>query len=277
MKGLIIAAGYGTRFLPVTKTIPKEMLPIINKPSISFIVEEFISSGITDIVLMTSRRKKSLDDFFDREIELEALFTREGDKEKLKAIKPYDIKLTTIRQKTMRGTGHAILQARQAIGNEPFVVAYPDDLHIGKIPLTQQLITVYEKTGCSVMAAIHNPPNLERYGVLALAEDNLHVSGIIEKPTPGTEPSQEATIGRYLYTPEIFTYLQEGWERHTEGEYYHIYALQCLMDQGKVVYTPVEGTRLDTGTPEGYLRAIVNFAKRDPSLRVVIEDELKHI
>lgn len=274
MKGLIIAAGYGTRFLPVTKTIPKEMLPIINKPSIAFIIEEFIASGIDEIVLMTSRRKKSLDDYFDRDIELETLFEREGDIDKLRTITPYDIQLTTIRQREMRGTGHALLQARSAIGDEPFVVAYPDDLHMGEIPLTRQLMDMYEKTGCSVMAAVHDPPHLERYGVLALADDNQHVTGIVEKPAPGTEPSREATIGRYLYTPDVFTYLQEGWEKHTDGEYYHIYALQQLMDRGNVVYIPIRGTRLDTGTPEGYFRAILTYAKQDPVLSAILHEEL---
>ncbi|MDA3834072.1 MAG: UTP--glucose-1-phosphate uridylyltransferase [Spirochaetales bacterium] len=274
MKGLIIAAGYGTRFLPVTKTIPKEMLPILTKPSIAFIIEEFIAAGITDIILLSSRRKKVLEDYFDREIELETLFAAEKNADKLDKIRPYDINLSIIRQKEMLGTGHALLQAQTAIGDEPFVTAYPDDIVIGDNPLSRQLIELYEKTGCSVMAAIHNPPNLERYGVLELADDNFHVKGIVEKPAPGTEPSRKATIGRYLYTPEIFKYLQDGWEKHTGGEYYHIYALQQLMNRQKVVYTTVEGTRMDTGTPEGYLRAIIASAKLDPALNQVLREEL---
>ncbi len=273
MKGLIIAAGYGTRFLPVTKTIPKEMLPIINKPSIDFIIEEFIASGITDIVLMTSRRKKVLDDYFDREIELETLFTSENNQEKLKLIEPPAVNIITVRQSRMLGTGHALLQAKEAIGDEPFIVAYPDDLHRGKTPLSRQLIDMYDKTGCSVMATMHNPPNLERYGVLALDDDQLHVTGIIEKPEPGKEPSKEATIGRYLYTPDIFDFLQEGWDKHTTGEYFHVYALQKLMAQKKVVFTPIEGERLDTGSPEGYLRTIIAYAKQDPTLAKILKEE----
>ena len=274
MKGLIIAAGYGTRFLPVTKTVPKEMLPILNRPSIDFIIDEFISSGITDIVLMTSRRKKALDDYFDREVELETLFEKEGNQQKLELITPPAVNVTTVRQSRMLGTGHALLQAEAAIGNEPFIVAYPDDLHLGKTPLSRQLIDMYEQSGCSVMATMHDPPNLERYGVLALDDDNVHVTGIVEKPVPGTEPSKEATIGRYLYTPEIFTYLREGWEKHTSGEYYHVYALQKLMDMKKVVYTPIEGTRLDTGSPEGYLRTIITYAKQDPALLKILQEEM---
>ena len=274
MKGLIVAAGYGTRFLPVTKTIPKEMLPLIDKPSIAFIVEEFIASGIDEILIITSRRKKMLDDFFDREIELEGVFSAEGNSAKAAKIKPYDAKFFFVRQQDMMGTGHALMQARPMLDGEPFVVAYPDDLHFGEKPLAKQLIEKYEQTGCSVMATIHNPPNLERYGILELADDKQHVKGIVEKPAPGTAPSKEASIGRYLYTPDLFDYLEEGWAAHQGGEYYHTYALGKLMDQGKVVYKETEGERLDTGAPSGYLRAILKYAKQDPELAAVLKEEL---
>jgi UTP--glucose-1-phosphate uridylyltransferase len=274
MKGLIVAAGYGTRFLPVTKTIPKEMLPLIDKPSIAFIVEEFIASGINEILIITSRRKKMLDDYFDREIELEGVFAAEGNTAKAAKIKPYDAKILFVRQQDMMGTGHALMQARPMLDGAPFVVAYPDDLHFGDKPLAGQLIEKYNETGCSVMATIHNPPNLERYGILKLASDNLHVTDIVEKPAPGTEPSTEASIGRYLYTPEIFDYLEEGWAKHKGGEYYHTYALNKLMSEGKVVYKETEGERLDTGAPSGYLRAILKYAKQDPELAEVLKEEL---
>lgn len=273
MKGIIVAAGYGTRFLPVTKTIPKEMLPLINKPSISFIIEEFINSGIKDIIVISSRRKKVLEDFFDREVELESVFRKEGADAKLQSIAPGDARFSFIRQMEMMGTGHALLQAAPLIGDEPVVVAYPDDIHMGEKPLTSQLIDSYKKTGCSVMATIHNPPHLERYGVLELADDCLHVKGMIEKPPVGTEPSKEVSIGRYLYTPEFFKYLEEGWEKHTGGEYYHLYALQKLMDQGKVVYKETEGERLDTGEPSGFLRATLRYAMEDPELKAIIKEE----
>ncbi|MDC7233164.1 MAG: UTP--glucose-1-phosphate uridylyltransferase [Spirochaetales bacterium] len=273
MKGIIVAAGYGTRFLPVTKTIPKEMLPLINKPSISFIIEEFIQSGIKDIIVISSRRKKVLEDFFDREVELESVFSSEGADAKLESIAPGDARFAFIRQMEMKGTGHALLQAAPLVGDEPVVVAYPDDIHMGDKPLTAQLIDSYKETGCSVMATIHNPPHLERYGVLDLAEDGLHVKGMTEKPAPGTEPSQEVSIGRYLYTPEFFKYLEEGWEQHTGGEYYHLYALQKLMDQGKVVYKETEGERLDTGEPSGFLRATLRYAMQDPELKAIIKEE----
>jgi len=277
MKGIIVAAGYGTRFLPVTKTIPKEMLPLINKPSISFIIDEFIDSGVKDIIVISSRRKKVLEDFFDREVELEEVFTREKARTKLDLISPGEARFAFIRQMEMKGTGHALLQAAPLIGDDPCIVAYPDDIHMGEKPLTAQLIETYEKTGCSVLATIHNPPHLERYGVLDLADDGLHVRDMVEKPAPGTAPSREVSIGRYLYTPEFFRYLEEGWEAHTGGEYYHLYALKKLMDQGKVVFKETEGERLDTGEPSGFLRATLRYAMQDPELRAIIKEEASNL
>jgi UTP--glucose-1-phosphate uridylyltransferase len=273
MKGIIVAAGYGTRFLPVTKTIPKEMLPLINKPSISFIIDEFIQSGIKDIIVISSRRKKVLEDFFDREVELEGVFEKEGAAAKLDLISPVEARFAFIRQTEMKGTGHALLQAASLIGNEPCIVAYPDDIHMGETPLSAQLIESYEKTGCSVLATIHNPPHLERYGVLALEKDGIHVKDIVEKPALGHAPSKEVSIGRYLYTAEFFKYLEEGWQKHTGGEYFHIYALKKLMDQGKVVFKETEGERMDTGEPAGFLRATLRYAMKDPALKAIIKEE----
>lgn len=272
MKGLIVAAGYGTRFLPVTKTVPKEMLPLITKPSIAFIIEEFLSAGIEEIVILSSRRKKSLEDFLDREMELEGVFSRENDREKLARIEPYQANFAFVHQQEMRGTGHALLQARPLLEHGPFVVAYPDDIHFGETSLSRQLIDAYNETGASVLASMHDPPNLNRYGVLELDADRIHVKNIVEKPAPGSEPSREASIGRYLFTPEIFPLLEEGWRLHTgDGEYYHVYALQKLMEQGMVVHRRIEGERYDIGAPEGYLEALLRYAAGVPELRAVID------
>ena len=275
MKGIILAAGYGTRFLPVTKTVPKEMLPLIDKPSIAFVVEEFLASGITEILIISSRRKKSLEDYFDREVELEEIFRAEGAEEKLARISPYKAKIYFVRQQEMLGTGHALLQAKSVINNEPFVVAYPDDLHFGSKPLTKQLIETHEQTGCSVLATIHDPPDLNRYGVVKLDHDGIHVADIVEKPPLGEEPSREASIGRYLYTYELFRLLEEGWDLHRGGEYYHTYALRQLMKAGKVVFKRTEGERLDTGSPEGYLRAIIRYAAGVESYRAVLREAIE--
>ncbi|MFZ4615600.1 MAG: UTP--glucose-1-phosphate uridylyltransferase [Rectinemataceae bacterium] len=271
MKGIIVAAGYGTRFLPVTKTIPKEMLPVGTRPSIAFIVDEFVASGITEIAIITSRRKKMLDDYFDREIELEEIFRREGRPDKLALIAPPKAVITFIRQTEMRGTGHALLQVKGFAGNEPCVVAYPDDLHVGATPLAAQLAAVHARTGKTVMATIHEDGDVSRYGVVDPAADGVSVKGFVEKPAPGSEPSHEVSIGRYLYTPEFFALLAEGWAKHEKGEYFHSYALDRLIAAGKVAYCRTEGERLDTGEPGGYLEAILRNAAADPALRPVLE------
>jgi UTP--glucose-1-phosphate uridylyltransferase len=273
MKGIIVAAGYGTRFLPVTKTVAKEMLPLLNKPSIAFIVEEFLASGITDIIVITSRRKRSLEDYLDREMELEALFESEHAKAKLDLIQPYPAHFSFVRQMEMKGTGHALLQVKPLVGRELVVVAYPDDLHFGAKPLARQLVEAYERTGCSVLASFYDPPELNRYGVLDLAADGLHVQDIVEKPPVGEEPSREASMGRYLYTPEFFDFLEEGYRIHTTGEYYHVYALNKMMKAGRVVFQRMEGERLDTGNIAGFFQATLKYAKQFPELREILKAE----
>lgn len=272
MKGIIVAAGYGTRFLPVTKTIPKEMLPLINKPAIAFVVEEFLASGITDIVVISSRRKKAMEDYFDREVELESCFQSEGRKDGAADLGASPARIAFVRQTSMRGTGHALLQARPFIGSDPCVVAYPDDLHFGDTPLSAQLIERYNETGCSVMASQYEAGDVSRYGVIDPAPDGLHVRGFVEKPLPGQEPSHEVSIGRYLYTPDFFDYLEEGWESHSGPEYYHLYALRRLIDAGRLAFRRLSGKRLDTGEPGGYLEAILERAWADPGLRKRLGD-----
>lgn len=278
MKGIIIAAGYGTRFLPVTKTIPKEMLPLINKPAIAFIVEEFIASGIDEIIIISSRRKKAMEDYFDREVELESKFISGGNDKKLKAIENYPARFCFVRQQEMRGTGHAMLQAAYLLGGSPAVVAYPDDLHFGEKPLTAQLIEMHKQSSCSVMASLYNPPNLNRYGVFDLAEDGKHIKGIVEKPEKGKEPSQEVSIGRYLYSAEYFQLLAEGWEKHQQagnkGEYFPTYALNRLMAQDKIMACRFSGERLDIGEPEGFIRAMIAYAKTVPEYWQILQKEL---
>jgi len=275
VKGVILAAGYGTRFLPVTKTVPKEMLPLINKPSIDFIIEEFLSSGIREILVITSRRKQSLEDYIDREVELESVFSREGAHGKLEKVHPPEAHFYFVRQKEMQGTGQALLLAKSFVNNEPFVVAYPDDLHFGEKPLSLQLIEKYNETGCCVLATLHDPPDINRYGVISMAEDGIHVRNIVEKPEKGKEPSKEASIGRFLYIPEIFKWLEKGFKEHKKGEYYHTYAVRELARRNKVVYSCVDGMRLDTGEPGGYLEAVIRYAKTIPEYREVIERALR--
>ncbi|ANF33702.1 nucleotidyltransferase [Borrelia turicatae] len=276
MKGIILAAGYGTRFLPITKTIPKEMLPILNKPSIDYIIEEFTSSGIKEILIITSRRKGVLDNYFDREIELETVFTKECKKDLLEKIKLKDINISFIRQNEMMGTGHALLHAKPWIGTDNVIVAYPDDLHVGSPSLTTQLIELHKKTGKNILSVIENPKDINRYGVIKLNKDNIHVKDIVEKPEIGKEPSNKASIGRFLYTHEFFKFLEEGFKIHQKGEYHHIYALKKLMSENKVLYKEIEGERLDIGDIGGYLEAIIKIAKRDDKLLQIIKDSLRN-
>lgn len=271
MKAVIIAAGYGSRFLPASKTVPKEMFPVINRPAIDFILQELAASGIEEILFITSRRKRALEDYVDREVELEQVFASEGDSAKQQAIAVPPGRFFFLRQERMLGTGQAILLAEPFTGDEPFVVVFPDDLHIGEPPLTRQLIDVYERTGCSVLAVEHDPPHLERYGVVALAADGLHVTDIVEKPSPGTEPSRDASIGRYLYTPEIYSALRSRWKRCQEGEFSYTEGVEELAAQRRVVIQRMEGRRLDIGSPVGYLRSILEYAARDPDLAAEID------
>ena len=267
MKGVIVAAGYGTRFLPVTKTIPKEMLPLVTRPSIDFIVDEFLASGIREILFITSRRKKAIEDYFDREVELETSFRAAGDQKKLAAIAPAKASFFFVRQPEMRGTGHALLLARPFTASEPFVVAYPDDLHFGEKPLSLQLIETWKRTGCTVLATLHDPPGINRYGIISIASDGLHVTDIVEKPPVGKEPSREASIGRFLYTPDFLEQLTEEWKRHGEGEFFHTPAIRALARKNRVVFSRVQGERLDTGEPGGYLEAIIRYADSVPDLK----------
>lgn len=271
MKGIIVAAGYGTRFLPVTKTVPKEMLPVGTTPSIAFIADEFVRSGIDDIIVISSRRKKVLEDYFDREIELEELFSREGKADRLAQVRPPEAKVTFVRQREMRGTGHALLQVKNLLGGEACVVAYPDDLHFGEPPLARQLVDVYRATGKCVLATILEPGDVSRYGVVDPAPDGLGVRGFVEKPARGEEPSHEVSIGRYLYTPEFFDKVEEGWAKHRGGEYFHSYALDRMIEEGKVAFARISGRRLDTGDPAGYLEAILWNAARDPGLKPALD------
>jgi UTP--glucose-1-phosphate uridylyltransferase len=277
MKGVILAAGYGTRFLPATKTLPKEMLPLIDKPTIAFILDEFIASGIKDIIVVTSRRKKVMDDYFDRESELEELFLREKAIDKLQKIVPSDINVAFVRQQTMSGSGHALLAAAPWLGNEPCVVAYPDDIHFGDAPLALQLIEAYNKSGhCQLATMTCSEEELSRYGVIAL-DDAGKVTSIIEKPRLGEAPSNQASIGRFLYTPHFFELLAQEAAKFdmNKGEFYHVHGLNRMMQLGKVENVAFSGRRLDVGEPAGYLEATFAYAQSHSEYASILRDLIK--
>jgi UTP--glucose-1-phosphate uridylyltransferase len=268
MKGIILAAGYGTRFLPITKTVPKEMLPLGTRPALDYVVQEYVDSGITDILIINSRRKKVLEDYFDREPELEAVFAREGKAKQAEKIQPPKANLYFVRQQSMEGTGAAVMLARSFAGSDPCVLAFPDDLHFGRVPLARQLAEVYERTGNSVLALEARPEgeDISRYGVAGVepGTEPLKVTGLIEKPATGTEPSRNISIGRYLITPDIFEALEEERRAHSGGEFYLTSAFHRVAGQGKLSGCVYEGERLDTGEPQGYYEALVRFILMDP-------------
>jgi UTP--glucose-1-phosphate uridylyltransferase len=263
MKGVIIAAGYGTRFLPVTKTIPKEMLPVIDRPAVDYVIDEFYEAGIRDVIVVTSRRKKSLEDYLDREVELENLFTSEGSGAKLDKIKCRDdLNFVFIRQKEMLGTGHAMLLLKEYLKNDVFAVAYPDDLFTGE-NVTKRLIDEYYKTGLSSIALQHIEGDVSKYGVVDYFSKNgeIYINKIVEKPRKGEEPSNLVSVGRYLFkSDDFFVPLEEGYKAHKSGEYYHIHALNVLAGTSKLSGVLLNARRYDTGNPLGFLEAVVDFA-----------------
>lgn len=262
--GVIVAAGYGTRFLPITRVVPKELLPLVDRPAIDFIVEELVNAGVSRIVVITSRRKKSLDDWFDHDAELEAVFTREGATQKLAKAQPPKVPVQFVRQTEMAGTGDALLRIRDAVGDHPFIVAYPDDI-FGEPNCSAQLIETWRETGKSVMSAMDlTGQDVSRYGVLdaAPAGSHFNVKAIVEKPPKGTEPSHLISLGRYLYTPAIFEHLDAARAKHTTGEFYPTDAVNTLAAAGGVVARVVDAPRWDTGVPLGYVQAMIDVALR---------------
>lgn len=275
MKAVILAAGYGTRFLPGTKTIPKEMFPLIDTPAIDVIVKELVSAGIEDLLIVTSRRKKPLEDYFDREIELEMTFREEGAQEKLRSIHPVNVNIFFMRQQQMAGTGDALLLVEPFVGDAPFVVAYPDDILIRGPNLTAQLMKLHAKTGRTVLAGQElREGDISRYGVLdtEVRDGVEYVKGMVEKPAPGTEPSRLVGYGRYLYAPEIFAALKATRTDAQGREFTQTEAIQRLAAQERVVVQRFEGKILDVGTPQGYLHSFIEFGL----LREEFRNDLLH-
>lgn len=263
-KAVIPAAGLGTRFLPATKAMAKEMLPIVDKPTIQFIVEEAMNSGIEDILIVTGKSKRSIEDHFDANIELEEYLEKTNQIELLNSIKEKtNIKLYFVRQAYPKGLGHAVLMARSFIGNEPFVVMLGDDIMQSDYPLTKQLIDVYNQTKASNIAVMEVPhEDTDKYGVIAPVEeieDGLYsVDHFVEKPDPAEAPSNLAIIGRYLLTPEIFPLLE------TQGvgagnEIQLTDAIDRLNKTQRVFAKRFDGRRYDVGNKLGFLEMSVEY------------------
>ncbi len=267
-KGVIVAAGYGTRFLPITRAIPKEMLPLVDRPCIDLVVEELTEAGITDILVITSRRKKALDDWFDHDPELEGVLRRAGRDEALHKVQPTSANVHFVRQRQMGGTGDALRLASDFASDGPVVVAFPDDL-FGAPNATAQLLQAHAATGGCVLGAIDmSGSDVSSYGVIdgEPGPNGIRVRRVVEKPAKGSEPSHLISVGRYLYTPDFFPVLADHHTRHTGGEFYPMSAIEELASQGRVSATVLHARRHDTGTPFGYLKAVVDEALARPEL-----------
>ena len=281
MKGVILAAGYATRFLPASKTIPKEMFPLIDRPAIDFIVQEMVDSGIQDILLVSSRRKKVMEDYFDREVELTSAFSRSNEFEKLEVIKPIEANIFTLRQQHMMGTGNALMLVEPFVDNEPFVVAYPDDIVLGEKPLSKQLIETWEKTGNTVLSVQElEEDQLWRYGVIDPDGDGniMNVKKMVEKPKHGTAPSRFVSFGRYLYTPELFDALRTSDKSHSsKSEFTQTEAINYMAALGKVSAVKFEGTRYDLGDPLGFLTSAMQIGLQRSEFKDTLLDEMRRL
>lgn len=281
MKGVILAAGYATRFLPASKTIPKEMFPLIDRPAIDFIVQEMVDSGIQDILLVSSRRKKVMEDYFDREIELTSAFSQSNQFEKLEVIKPIEANIFTLRQQHMMGTGNALMLVEPFVDNQPFVVAYPDDIVLGEKPLSKQLIETWEKTGNTVLSVQElEEDQLWRYGVIDPDGDGkiMNVKKMVEKPEHGTAPSRFVSFGRYLYTPELFDALRTSDKSHSsKSEFTQTEAINHMAALGNVSAVQFEGTRYDLGEPLGFLTSAMQIGLQRSEFKETLLDEMRRL
>lgn len=276
-KAVIPAAGLGTRFLPATKSMPKEMLPLIDRPTIQYVVEEAVNSGIEDIIIITGRSKRAIEDYFDDSPELEMHLELNGKTDELNLIREIsDIAdIHYIRQKEPRGLGDAVLRAEKHIGDSPFAVLLGDDIVKNSKPCTGQLMDVYGRTGCSVIAIEEVPDEkVSSYGIIdgKTVEESLYkILDIVEKPALNEAPSRLGAIGRYVFTPELFDCLKKT-ERGVGGEIQLTDAIRMLNGIQDVYAFSFSGKRYDTGDKLGYLKAIFDFAMNDPEISESIRD-----
>ena len=271
-KAVIPAAGLGTRFLPATKALAKEMLPIVDKPTIQFIVEEALKSGIEDILIVTGKAKRPIEDHFDSNIELETNLREKGKDDLLKLVEETtDVNLHFIRQSHPKGLGHAVLQAKAFVGNEPFLVMLGDDLMEDKVPLSKQLMDDYERTHASTIAVMEvDHEDTSKYGIInpgnQVVTGLYNVKNFVEKPQPSEAPSNLAIIGRYLLTPEIFEIL-ENQKPGAGNEIQLTDAIDTLNQTQRVFAREFKGTRYDVGDKFGFLKTSIEYGLIHPEVK----------
>ena len=284
-KAVFPAAGLGTRFLPATKAQPKEMLPLVDKPLIQYGVEEVMHSGVQNIIIVTGRGKSSIEDHFDVSFELEQLLESRGKKDMLATVRGISdmIDVSYVRQKEALGLGHAVLRAKELVGNEPFAVVLSDDVIDAEIPCMRQLLDIYEYFGASVLALMEVPrESISSYGVVDAEPVNqngsrdrlFRIRNMVEKPKAADAPSNLAIIGRYVLTPEIFTSI-EAVQPGAGGEIQLTDGLRHLLRNRPVYGLKFDGTRYDAGDKLGFLKATVEFALKRYDLGGPFRDYLK--
>jgi len=279
-KAVLPAAGLGTRFLPATKAQPKEMLPIVDKPTIQYVVEEAAASGIEDIIIVTGRGKNAIEDHFDRSLELQIALERKGKDGQLKEVQRISelASFCYVRQEEPLGLGHAILVTRALVGNEPFAVLLGDDIIDAEVPCLRQMISVFDKYRSSIIAVQQVPrEETSSYGIIdhKPVEDSVYrIEDLVEKPTPDTAPSDLAIIGRYILTPEIFDALEQTLPDEG-GEIQLTNGLRILLRTQAIYGLAFRGRRYDAGSKLGFLKATVQFALKRPDLAPGFRSYLK--
>lgn len=281
-KAVITAAGWGTRFLPITRSQPKEMLPVVNKPLIQYSVEEAINSGIEQIIIITALGKRAIEDYFDRSFELEYFLEQKRETKLLQEMRELSslVDVCYIRQKEQLGLGHAILTAKNFVAGEPFAVLLPDDLIDSRVPVLKQMVEVYEQYGTSVIAIKQvSSQDTVKYGIIEpkpVSAKIYQVLGLAEKPKPQEAPSNLGVVGRYILMPQIF----DAIEVTPPGKNQEIQltdALQLLLQQQTIYAYEFDGVRYDAGTPLGWLEATIAFALKHPDIGRELREYLRQL
>jgi UTP--glucose-1-phosphate uridylyltransferase len=281
-KVVITAAGWGTRFLPVTRSQPKEMLPVVDKPLIQYAVEEAINSGIEQVIMVTAMGKRAIEDYFDRSLELEIFLERKGETDLLRKMLAISslTDICYIRQKEQLGLGHAILMVKDIVGDEPFAVILPDDIIDSNVPGLKQMIEVYEHYGSGVIAVEQiSDEDTGKYGIIKPenVDKRVHqVMDLVEKPEPLKAPSHLGIVGRYILPPQIFNILKYT-PPGKNGEIQLTDALGLFLKEHKLFACELEGTRYDAGTPLGWLKANVSLALKHDAISIEFKDYLKNL
>ncbi|MBD3330525.1 UTP--glucose-1-phosphate uridylyltransferase GalU [Candidatus Peregrinibacteria bacterium] len=281
-KAIIPAAGRGTRFLPLTKSQPKEMLPIVDKPCIQYLVEEAVASGIEEIIIITARGKRSIEDYFDQSFELQYHLRKKGEKNLLKKIEKIEkmAKFYYVRQDYPKGDGHAILCAKELVKEEPFAVLFGDDIYDSSVPALSQLINKYEELKTPVIA-LEKIPKTEthKYGIVKtnkISDKTHNIKGLIEKPSPSRAPSNLAITGKYIITPELLQTLSKT-KTGQGSELRLINGMQNYIKGHSIHGLIIDGQRFDTGDKLGYLKAVIHFSLKHKNLQKEVKKFLQSL